>query len=137
MIILDTNVVSRMMMPSTDEPVDCWIDTQNLDDLAITSITVEEIAFGLNTLPQGKRRQTLFDGFNHIYGNLRCLPFTDAEAAYCGRLRAKCRRSGRPISLPDAQIAGIATAHNALLATRNIRDFISLDLRLINPWDFE
>ncbi len=137
MIVLDTNVVSQMMMPPAGNNADRWIDTQDIDDLAITSITFEEVVFGLNILPTGKRRQLLSDGFNQVYGRIRCLHFTDIEAAYCGQLRAKRRRSGRPINLPDAQIAGIAIRHNAHLATRNVRDFIDLDLHIINPWDFK
>jgi toxin FitB len=35
----------------------------------------------------------------------------------------------------DMAIAGIAAANNATHATRNIRDFDGLDLKLINPFE--
>jgi predicted nucleic acid-binding protein len=41
---------------------------------------------------------------------------------------------GRPIGVADAQIAGIALAHGASLATRNTRDFAGLPLDVVDPW---
>lgn len=42
---------------------------------------------------------------------------------------------GRPISIPDAQIAAIALAHGATLATRNAKDFDGTGIALVNPWE--
>jgi predicted nucleic acid-binding protein len=39
------------------------------------------------------------------------------------------------MSFPDAQIAAIAMEHDCALATRNIRDFVTTKLKLINPWE--
>ena len=39
-----------------------------------------------------------------------------------------------PIDGFDAQIAAICRAENALLATRNLKDFIDTGLDLVNPW---
>jgi len=36
--------------------------------------------------------------------------------------------------LRDTMIAGIAIAHRATLATRNIRDFENLPVPVVNPW---
>jgi predicted nucleic acid-binding protein len=50
-------------------------------------------------------------------------------------LIAAVRRSrGRPISVPDAQIAAIARAQGATLATRNGADFENCGIALVNPW---
>ncbi len=46
-----------------------------------------------------------------------------------GKLRAARERMGRPISLSDGMIAAICLAHDATLATRNVRDFDGLDLK--------
>ncbi|TIP21905.1 MAG: type II toxin-antitoxin system VapC family toxin, partial [Mesorhizobium sp.] len=42
---------------------------------------------------------------------------------------------GRPVSLSDAMIAAICLAHDATLATRNVRDFDELGLKLVNPFE--
>ena len=47
---------------------------------------------------------------------------------------AQRERLGQPIALADAQIAAIALAHQAVLATRNTKDFEGLGLKLLNPW---
>jgi predicted nucleic acid-binding protein len=43
-------------------------------------------------------------------------------------------RRGRPMSALDVQIAAICRQHNATLATRNVTDFESAKLPVVNPW---
>ncbi len=47
---------------------------------------------------------------------------------------AQRERLGQPIALADAQIAAIALAHQAVLATCHTKDFEGLGLKLLNPW---
>ena len=69
--------------------------------------------------------------------------FADTIATYdvpgaraTARLIVASLDQGRPMSLADAQIAGICLTRDATLATRNIKDFSSVgDLILINPFD--
>jgi toxin FitB len=49
-------------------------------------------------------------------------------------LAAQRQRDGRPADLRDTQIAGIALARRATLATRNVRHFQGLDVEVIDPW---
>ena len=42
---------------------------------------------------------------------------------------------GRPIHVPDAQIAATAPEHGLTVITRNVKDFEGLEATLINPWD--
>lgn len=135
MIILDTNVVSHMMKPRGGGYIDHWIDGQIIENLAITSITFEEIAFGLHIMPLGKRKAALAHAFHHIYGQIRCLPFRDVDAAQCAVFRSTRQTMGREVKLADSQIAGIVASYDATLATRNIRDFDGVTLKLINPWN--
>ena len=64
----------------------------------------------------------------------RTLVFDTAAADRFGEIAARRRRMGRPISTADAQIAAIALVHRAAVATRNIRDFEGVGLRLVDPW---
>jgi toxin FitB len=52
-----------------------------------------------------------------------------------GRFKAIRESAGRPVSSSDTYIAGIAAANIATLATRHVRDFDGLDLKLINPFE--
>jgi len=113
------------------------LDAQPSQAIALTSITVAEILFGIERLPKGKRRsafaQAAANLFDHEFRG-RTLPF-DAEAAqhYATEVAAAERR-GRNVSMADAQIAAICARNKATLATRNTRDFEHFPIPLINPW---
>jgi predicted nucleic acid-binding protein len=64
----------------------------------------------------------------------RILPFEQTAARAAAVVAARRRHDGRPIELRDAQIAGIAAARRATLATRNTRHFADLGIALIDPW---
>jgi len=61
-------------------------------------------------------------------------PPAAAVAVAAGSMRAAREAAGRPLSVSDAQIAGIARTNDACVATRNSRDFVDLDVDVINPW---
>jgi predicted nucleic acid-binding protein len=64
----------------------------------------------------------------------RILPFDSDAALVYARIAAERRRSGRPISQFDAQIAAIARSGGAKLATRNVSDFDGCGLVVVDPW---
>ena len=137
MIILDTNVLSALMRPRPEAAVVSWLDQQPAASIWLTSITVFESRLGLALLPAGKRRQALEAGFERLLaddlGN-RVLPF-DAEAtAQAALIGAARQRAGRSVDIRDTQIAGIAVARRATLATRNLRHFDDLPTAVVNPW---
>lgn len=51
-----------------------------------------------------------------------------------GTIAASQQRAGRTVEIRDLQIAGIATARRASVATRNARHFEGLGFDLVNPW---
>ena len=74
MIILDTNVVSEIMLPKPDERVTRWLDQQPRTSIWTTSVTVFEIRFGLETMPDGKRRAALMASFERWLGEATMRP---------------------------------------------------------------
>lgn len=137
MILLDTNVVSAFMQREVDPIVVMWLDAQPAESIWTTSITVFEIRMGLELLAAGRRRSTLEDAFTKMVEEDfegRVLPFDSAAAEAAGRIAAERRRAGRPVEIRDLQIAGIAAARRASIATRNVRHFQGLDLVVIDPW---
>jgi predicted nucleic acid-binding protein len=139
-IILDTNVLSALMRTAPDAQVVNWLDGQPADSIWITSITVFEARYGLAILPRGRRRRALEEGFSRLLEEdleNRVLDFDAAAAASAGALAAVRRKAGRPVDLRDTQIAGIATARHATLATRNVRHFADLDVPVVDPWSGE
>jgi predicted nucleic acid-binding protein len=136
-ILADTNVVSEFMRDSPDDAVLAWAAAIGPNELTICVVTVEEIERGLLSLPAGRRRRDLEQRWAHLVD-----AFTDAIAAYdiesaraTASIQVAARVAGRPMSLADAQIAGICLAGGYDLATRNGRDFSAVPgLRVINPF---
>ena len=138
MIILDTNVLSALMQATPDVRVVAWLDRQAPESIWTTSITLFESRLGLALLPEGRRRQALEASFEQLLNEdlqNRVLVFDTAAALEAAALAATRRRAGRPIDLRDTQIAGIAVARRASIATRNLRHFQDLAVPVINPWD--
>jgi predicted nucleic acid-binding protein len=136
MTILDTNVVSEMMRPVPEPVVVRWFASLAPEDTHVTAITVAEIFLGIELLPVGKRRDLLRAGAERTFAIFtgRVLAFDDKAARAFSLISSKRRRGGRPMSEFDAQIAAIAKANEALLATRNTDDFEHCGVRLLNPW---
>jgi toxin FitB len=137
-ILLDTNVLSALMRRDADPVVVTWLDGQPADSIWTTAVTVFEIRFGLEVLALGRRRRRLEDAFakalNEDFEG-RVLPFDQAAAEAAATISARQRRAGRPVEVRDVQIAGIAAARKASLATRNGRHFENLGIALIDPWE--
>ncbi len=136
MIILDTNVLSALMRKAPEAPVVAWLDRQPADSIWITSITLFEARLGLALLPKGRRQQALEVAFAKLLEEdleNRVLDFDSAAATEAASLAAERQKTGRPVDMRDTQIAGIALARRATLATRNVRHFQDLRVPVVDP----
>ena len=139
-IIVDTNVISEFMTSPPAAPVLAWLNAQNARSLYMTTISIAEISYGLQMLPDGKRRRLLqqrFEQFLTLAFGTRILAFDAKSARLYGRIRAHRKAVGRPLSAFDGQIAAIAHAHDYAVATRNVKDFQDCGIELINPFTYE
>jgi len=136
MIILDTNVLSALMLQSPDKSVVAWLDRQPRTSIWTTSVTAFEIRFGLQIMPGGKRRSALIQAFEGVIQSMgdRVVAFDVAAAQQAGDLMASRHKKGRPGELRDTMIAGIVLAQHATLATRNTAHFDDMPVPVINPW---
>ena len=62
------------------------------------------------------------------------MPFDSAAARAYAAIAASHRSLGRPILEVDCQIAAIARARDAAVATRNGADFENCGIAVIDPW---
>lgn len=137
MIILDTNVLSALMRTLPEPPVMEWLDRQPAESVWITSVTLFEARLGLAVLPRGRRRKALEEAFQQLLRDdleNRVLDFDSAAAIEAAALAAQRQKAGRPVDMRDTQIAGIALARRATLATRNVRHFADLNVPVLDPW---
>ena len=138
MIILDTNVISAMMRSTGNDAALNWLDAQAPGVLWTTSITVFEIILSLSIGPSRHLMERLAHKFELMLStrlNDRVLAYDAPAARLAAGLSARRKLDGRTIDLADTQIAGIALAHGATLATRNIRHFDDAGIDLIDPWN--
>ena len=97
-----------------------WLDRQPAEFVWLTGITLFEARLGLALLPTGRRRQTV--------------DFDSTAAAEAASLGVERQKAGRSVDMRDTQIAGIALARRATLATRNGRHFSDLNVPIVDPW---
>lgn len=137
MIVLDTNIVSELLRPTPAPEVEAWLAAQNSATIYFTAVGEAELRHGVAILPTGRRQRALAEA---IEGMLeedfrdRILPFDRAAAQAYAAIAAERRAVGRPISQFDCQIAAIARAHVAAVATRNTGDYEGCGIKVIDPW---
>lgn len=137
MILLDTNVISEAFSRSPSEQMMNWLNAQESSVLFLPTIVFSELYFGAYLVIDERRQESLLQAIGRVRGEYegRILGFGESAAEAYGRIAAAARRNGRPIETKDAMIAAICLVHGATLATRNMRDFEQLDLRLVNPFE--
>ena len=136
LFVVDTNVASELMRPAPSDRVSAWVRSISGKDLCTSAVTIAEIRYGIERLPDGRRKDTLRSAANEIFAMFsdQILPF-DADAAEQYAVIVSGReRLGSPIGGFDAQIAAICRARGAVLATRNARDFADTGIDVVNPW---
>ena len=137
MIFLDTNVISETLRKAPDDGVLAWLVRHDAE-LALPTVTIAEIAFGIQKIRPDQRAERLERGLldwrrrfaDRIFG------LTEEAALAYGEIMGEAARRGQPISAPDGMIAAIARVNGGRLATRNRSDFASIGLELMSPWDF-
>lgn len=127
--LIDTNVISEIMRRKPDLMVWDWF--AGLDEIFISSITVDEIFFGLSRRSM-VQKMTWF--LNFIREKAVVVPVDEPIARWSGEKRAEQESSGRPGTMADYLIAATAHEKGFVLATRNTRDFENCGIALFNPF---
>jgi predicted nucleic acid-binding protein len=138
MIMLDTNVVSEIAHERSHPNVAEWAARQDRFELFLSVPVIAELAFGAQRIflrNKSPKYLIALDDLITVEFRNRILPNDISSALRYGEIYAKREAAGRPVGPMDAMIAAICIVHDATLATRNVRDFDGLDLRLVNPFE--
>ena len=98
MIILDTNVLSELMRPTSSPRVVAWVAKQPAAQLFTTSITEAEIFYRLELLTKGKRRKGLLAAAEAMFAEDladRVLGFNSDAARAFSKIAAHRRALGK------------------------------------------
>jgi len=137
MYLLDTNVVSELRKAKSgkiDRHIKIWANSVSATTLFLSAISILELETGIllvekRDAAQGAllrcwmEEQVLPAFYNRI------LPVDTAVAQRCAALHVPNPRSDR-----DALIAATALVHGMAVVTRNVSDFKSTGVELLNPW---
>jgi predicted nucleic acid-binding protein len=135
--LLDTNVVTETTRPQPSAAVLDWIAAQAAESLFISAITIGELRRGALLLTEGKKRKALLRWIETGIkaGFTGCILPVDTEVMErWAELQATSEQAGRRLPLMDCLLAATALAHGLTLATRNITDFETADVPLLDPW---
>jgi len=136
-IILDTHVFSELMRQEPDAKITAWLNALPRQDVRITAISIFELRFGIELHANGRRRSRLEHSLDQILNagfRDRVLNFDERAANAAALIAAEQRSIGRSKEVRDTFIAAIAISRSADLATRNVRHFGDMNIRVIDPW---
>ncbi|MDE9437331.1 type II toxin-antitoxin system VapC family toxin [Xenorhabdus bovienii] len=138
MYVLDTNVVSelrKIRVGKADPNVAAWTESVDAADLFVSTITIMELELGVLLIErkdstQGAMLRAWLE--QHVLPEFseRTLPVDTAVAQRCARLHVPDKCSER-----DALIAATALVHSMTIVTRNVADFQSTGVSILNPWE--
>lgn len=136
--LLDTNVISEFSKIAPNAEVMSHI--KEIKHLCAISATVwEELVYGYERMPEGKRKDYIKDFMDTIHISYEVLPYNEFAAHICGEIQASCKKQGKTLQKNDSQIAATAIANGMVLVTHNTADYTPIaevsSLRYEDWWE--
>ena len=132
-VLLDTNAIAEAIRP---RPNAGFVKRLRANEtrLGIASVTLHEALYGVERLPDGRRKQTLREYMRDFVAKIPVLPYDGRAAEWHARERVRLEAAGRPMPYADGQIAAIAVMHALTLVTANARDFRHVEGLRVEDW---
>jgi len=135
--LIDTNALSELTKIKGDSKVIQWFNETPDYELFLSVLTIAEIRKGIEKLKDSSKKDVLTTWLqtelDERFKN-RILSFGISEAMIWGKLTARMENKGIKLPIIDSMIAAIALSKNAILVTRNTKDFEATGVKLLNPW---
>jgi tRNA(fMet)-specific endonuclease VapC len=127
--LLDTNIVIYTIKNRPPRVRERFNDLA--DQLAISTVTLGELIYGVEKSQHPERNRAVIDG---LTSRLEVLPFDAQAAAHFGQIRADLTRRGRPIGPYDMMIAAVARSRGLMLVTNNMSEFERVPGLRLEDW---
>ena len=121
--LLDTNAVSEL---TKNLPNRKFLEqfSENGKRCAIASTTWNELLYGANIMPPGKRKDFIFSTLiNDVQEAFPIIQFDNHAAWIQADIRMRLKESGKTVDYADTEIAAIAISNQMILVTRNTKHF--------------
>ena len=135
--LLDTNCISEPTREKPDPRVLSWLDAVDESQLYLSVLTLGEIRKGASALPDSRRRSHLeiwLETQVKVRFAGRILPINDDIAERWGWLAAEAKTRGGSLPVIDGLLAATALHYNLVLVSRNVTDFLTTSVPILNPW---
>ncbi|MFU8926269.1 type II toxin-antitoxin system tRNA(fMet)-specific endonuclease VapC [Acinetobacter puyangensis] len=129
MYLLDTNICIYVINHKPVQVFEKFRQFQ-LGDLAISSITASELAFGVEKSGSERNKQAL----NKFLIPLDVLPYDDRAIWHYAQLRHQLQSTGKTIDSLDMLIAAHALALEVTLVTNNTKEFERIKGLKLENW---
>jgi tRNA(fMet)-specific endonuclease VapC len=120
-LCLDTNIIIDIFRG--DVKLQEKVEKLDPRNVCITPLTLAELFKGANLAQRKSEALALIDDFIQ---NIDVLDFSEQACVLFGKNYATLARQGKLVQELDLMIGSIALAHNAVLVTRNIKDFVNI-----------
>ena len=132
MFLLDTNVVSELRKLKPHGGVVAWIEQTADAELHLSAVTIGEIQAGIEiTREQDEAKaDELAAWLDQLADAYNVLPMDGAIFREWARLMHRKSET----SYEDAMVAATARVHGLTVVTRNVADFRSFEVPLLNPF---
>jgi predicted nucleic acid-binding protein len=130
--LLDTNVISELRKRKPHGGVVDWLRNLHEDQIRLSAVTLGELQAGVELTRQqdADKAAEIELWVDQLADSYQLLPM-DAD---CFREWARLMDGKADHLLEDAMIAATARVHQLTVATRNERDFASLNVSVLNPF---
>ena len=135
--LLDTNILSEIRRPRPEPKVLAFIAAQPLELLYVSTVTLAEIRFGIELLPEVERRSALNDWLVRKVRPMfeqRVLSITEDIMFKWRLLVEQGRKAGHTFSQPDPILAATAQHHGLTIVSRDTGDYLKVRVAVFNPW---
>jgi predicted nucleic acid-binding protein len=135
--LLDTNVLSELRRPKPEPKVLAFVAAQSLDRLYVSAVTLAEIRFGIEVVPNPGRRAELNEWLTHKVRPMfdgRILAVTEDIMFKWRLLVEDGRKTGHTFSQPDLIIAASALHFGLTVVSRDTKDYVRARVPVFNPW---
>jgi toxin FitB len=135
--LLDTNILSELRRKRPEPKVVAFIAAQPLEELYVSAVTLAEIRYGIESLPDANKRAELTGWLTHKVRPMfeqRVLPISEDTMFKWRLLVEEGRKVGHTFSQPDLIIAATGLQHGLTIVSRDTKEFLMARVPVLNPW---